>query len=63
MVRCPNCGSTAQVKLIGDYQYTDALYMKKYECGCGATIVEHFKRKNMIVYTDQGAKCYKEEDK
>ena len=58
MIRCPNCGSTAQVKFLSDYQYTDTLYMKKYECGCGATIIENFERKNMLVYTEQGAKCY-----
>ena len=54
MTKCPNCGSTAQVKLLGDYQYTDTIYMKKYGCDCGATIIEHFERKKILVYPKQG---------
>lgn len=35
-VKCPNCGSTAQVKCVwrDDSAYTNYLY-REYECGCG----------------------------
>ena len=38
MIKCPNCGSTAQVKVI-DVEFEDdpcgAIRYKTYKCGCG----------------------------
>ena len=38
MVKCPNCGSSAQVKII-DVEFEDDPYVvvryKTYKCGCG----------------------------
>lgn len=38
MVKCPNCGSTAQVKVI-DVEFEEdpcgAIRYKTYKCGCG----------------------------
>lgn len=40
MVRCPNCGSTAQIKLI-DTKYNEDGWtievVRTYHCGCGET--------------------------
>lgn len=36
MVKCPNCGSTAQVKLIQEYwSKISHSTCKHYACGCG----------------------------
>ena len=38
MIKCPNCGSTAQVKVI-DVEFEEdpcgAIRYKTYKCGCG----------------------------
>ena len=38
MIKCPNCGSTAQVRVI-DVEFGDdpcvAIRYKTYKCGCG----------------------------
>ena len=38
MIKCPNCGSTAQVKVIG-VEFEDdpfgVIRYKDYKCGCG----------------------------
>jgi hypothetical protein len=39
MIKCPNCGSTAQVKLIKkEFRHDDWEWDEEYECGCGCTI-------------------------
>ena len=38
MIRCPNCGSTAQLKVVDMGIVEDlcgAIRFKTYECGCG----------------------------
>ena len=36
MIRCPNCGSTAQVELVWeDRSSYDTESVKEYVCGCG----------------------------
>ena len=45
MIRCPNCGSTAQVKIINQEtftlheRHTDTVY--KCQCGCGKQFAFH----------------------
>lgn len=34
MIKCPNCGSTAQVKEIGCYD-DNKKFVEKFLCGCG----------------------------
>ena len=35
-IKCPNCGSTAQVELVWeDYDSYSAQRRNEYECGCG----------------------------
>lgn len=44
MVKCPNCGSSAQVKLFDDEFENDpcgAIRYKTYLCGCGRMFITH----------------------
>lgn len=59
MIKCPNCGSTAQIKLIDSYHYTANNLAEKYECSCGAQLIRHYKLQTGILYTKDGAKCIK----
>lgn len=50
MIKCPNCGSTAQVKLIkieqsrkGDFEWYE-----EYKCGCGGTIEQRVQVREKI---------------
>ena len=51
MIKCPNCGSTAQVKLLkveklkGDYEWLEI-----YGCGCGCTIERRVQVREKIAY-------------
>ena len=36
-IKCPNCGSTAQIKKIGSVE-NDNTIIEIYECGCGARV-------------------------
>jgi hypothetical protein len=37
MIKCPNCGSTAQVKVVNyEWDRMDETEITFYECGCGA---------------------------
>lgn len=60
MIKCPNCGSTAQIKFIESYHYTTKSIAEKYECECGALLIRHYELKVGILYTDEGAKIIKE---
>lgn len=44
MIKCPNCGSSAQVKLFDDEFEDDpcgAIRYKTYLCGCGRMFITH----------------------
>ena len=41
MVKCPNCGSTAQVKVIGQ-KWGEKTAIRKYQCGCGCEFLRHY---------------------
>jgi hypothetical protein len=62
MVKCPNCGSTAQVKLIDTTHMTPSQVSEKYECDCGALLIRHYKLQAAILYTDEGARLVKEDE-
>ena len=62
MIKCPNCGSTAQIKFIEGYHYTVTQIAEKYECGCGATVICHYELKTVVSYTDSGAKFLSPEE-
>lgn len=48
-MKCPNCGSSAQFKLVY-VQATEKLLLRNYECGCGAK-AKVFYEKTKIIYT------------
>lgn len=49
MIKCPNCGSTAQVKLIKkEPRHDDWEWGEKYKCGCGCTIETRVQIKEKI---------------
>lgn len=62
MIKCPNCGSTAQIKFVEGYHYTTKSIAEQYECNCGAKLVRHYKLQVSILYTDDGAKYIKEDE-
>ena len=52
MIKCPNCGSTAQIQFVEGYHYTPTKVAEKYECGCGATIICHYELSIVASYTE-----------
>ena len=62
MIKCPNCGSTAQIKLVESYHYNTNNIAEEYECGCGAKLIRRYKCQISILYTDEGAKYIREEE-
>ena len=43
MIKCPNCGSTAQVELMWHDNYSRTDYHEyEYECGCGCEFIVRF---------------------
>lgn len=46
MIKCPNCGSTAQVKLVCQpFISVNTLYLTEgFECGCGAHFSVEYER-------------------
>lgn len=62
MVKCPNCGSTAQITLIDRYHYDKKKIAEEYECKCGAIVVQHYALVTTVVYTEDKAKFIKEDE-
>lgn len=62
MIKCPNCGSTTQIKFIERYHYASTKIAEKYECGCGATIICHYDLKAVASYVDNEAKFLSPEE-
>ena len=60
MIKCPNCGSVAQIKLTDSYHYTANSIAEEYECDCGTKLIRHYKLQVGIAYTSDGAKYIKE---
>ena len=54
MIKCPNCGSTAQVKLTStEKRHDDWEWLETYKCGCGCTIERRVQVREQIT-TDKG---------
>ena len=51
MIKCPHCGSTAQVRKNsnGFYWENDDMWIS-YDCGCGAHFVVEYKENNKGIY-------------
>ena len=43
MLRCPHCGSVAQVKFVGTEE-SETTVLELYQCGCGARIQRFLQR-------------------
>ena len=55
MLRCPNCGSTAQFRIAYEGETANQLY-RKWKCGCGASAEEIFKKVEIIYRSPSGTK-------
>ena len=62
MIKCPNCGSTAQLTLVDRYKYAKGKIAEEYVCGCGAKLVQHYTLVTNVVYTKEGVRYVKEEE-
>lgn len=47
MIKCPNCGSTAQVKHIGQVWGEDTA-IRKFQCGCGCEFLRYYTVNNAL---------------
>ena len=45
MIKCPNCGSTAQFKLSSPPYFNKGIWKQQKQCGCGCLIILHFEEK------------------
>ena len=53
--RCPNCGSTAQIKLAYEGMTSTSL-SRTYKCGCGASVTIVYKKVETIFRSPSGTK-------
>lgn len=49
MIKCPKCGSTAQVRELGK-EYNNQCLTEKFECGCGCQFHINYYWCNDTVY-------------
>ena len=45
MIKCPNCGSTAQFKISTPLYYEDEMWKQQKKCGCGCIVVLRYEAK------------------
>lgn len=45
MIKCPNCGSTAQFKLSTPLYYDEGVWKQQKKCGCGCVVILRFEEK------------------
>jgi ribosomal protein S27AE len=62
MIKCPNCGSTAQIALIDRYHYGKGRIAEEYDCRCGTILVQHYALITSVVYTEDKVKYIKEDE-
>ena len=55
MDKCPNCGSTAQIKLAYEGMTSISL-SRTYKCGCGASVTIVYKKVEVISRLPSGTK-------
>lgn len=49
MIKCPHCGSTAQIKLIGTDYPTYSYCIETWRCGCGCVVRRTMKIVDQII--------------
>ena len=47
MIKCPNCGSTAQVKVIGQ-TWGEKVAIRKYQCSCDCEFLRYYELNEAI---------------
>lgn len=57
IIKCLNCGSTAQVKRVESIE-NDTTIIEKYKCGCGARI-ERILNISSLTYWSKTGTCLK----
>ena len=62
MIKCPNCGGTAQMKLLWTDYHTFAHAKEVWECGCGCRVERIMKEQNRIITFPNGGVKYEEEE-
>lgn len=45
MVKCPNCGSTAQFKLSTPLYHDKGVWKQQKKCGCGCIVILRYEEK------------------
>ena len=61
MIKCPNCGSTAQVKFLWTDHHTFSHSMEAWECcECGCRVERIMKEQNRIITFPNGGVKYEE---
>lgn len=58
MIKCPHCGSTAQMKLLWTDHHTFSHAMEVWECGCGCRVERIMKEQNRIITFPNGGVKY-----
>lgn len=53
MLRCLNCGSTAQIELV-DVTESESTVLEVYQCGCGSKIQRFLKRDTDVYWSPTG---------
>lgn len=53
--KCPNCGSTAQIRLAYEGMTSTSL-SRTYKCGCGASVTIVYKKVETIFRSPSGTK-------
>ena len=54
MIKCPNCGSTEQVKFIQKrFTHNDWEWVEIYHCGCGCTIDQRVQIREKLTYNKE----------
>lgn len=48
MIKCPNCGSTAQPHKV-DQRECGLTRLEKYKCGCGCEFTAHYELKEVHI--------------
>ena len=58
MVKCPHCGSTAQVKHLWTDYHTYTHAVEVWECGCGCRIERRMKEFDRLITCPNGGVKY-----
>lgn len=53
MIKCPYCGSTAQMKRLGSTE-SESTVIEIYQCGCGAKVQRFLKRTIDVAWSPTG---------